>query len=41
MALFVLSKRDEPSLVVKTIAAEFKPAQIGTMFISNPDQVSS
>lgn len=39
MAMFVLSKREEPNLLVKTIAAEFQEAKIGTMFVSQPDQV--
>ena len=40
LALFVLSKREEPNLLVKTIAAEFQEAKIGTVFISQPDEVT-
>ena len=39
MSLFVLSKREEPNLVVKTIAAQFQEEKIRTVFISQPDQV--
>jgi len=39
MSLFVLSRRDEPNLVVKTVSVAFQEAKIKTLFISNPDQV--
>lgn len=38
MVLFVMSKREEPNLVVKTVAAEFQTANVRVMFISQPDQ---
>lgn len=41
MCLFVLSKKDEPNLVVKTVSAAFQDARIHTMFISNPDNVGA
>lgn len=37
MVLIVLSKREEPNLMVKTVAAQFKPAGVKTLFISHPD----
>lgn len=40
MVLLVLSKREEPNLVVKTIAAQFQSAKIRTVFMSQPDAVS-
>lgn len=39
MCLLVLSKREEPNLVVKTVSAAFQTVKIGTMFISKPDEV--
>ncbi|CAM9587116.1 unnamed protein product [Pylaiella littoralis] len=38
MCLLVLSKREEPNLVVKTVSAAFQTVEIGTMFISKPDE---
>lgn len=39
MCLLVLSRREEPNLVVKTVSAAFQAAKIKTLFISKPDEV--
>ncbi|CAM9628676.1 unnamed protein product [Scytosiphon promiscuus] len=39
MCLFVLSRKDEPNLVVKTVSAAFQSSNIRTMFVSNPDDM--
>lgn len=40
MCLFVMSRKEEPNLVIKTVSAAFQSTNIRTMFISNPDDVS-
>lgn len=39
MCLFVLSKKEEPTAVIKTVAAAFQSAKVRVMFIAKPDQV--
>ncbi|CAB1111606.1 unnamed protein product [Ectocarpus sp. CCAP 1310/34] len=38
MCLFVLSKKEEPTAVIKTVAAAFQSAKVRVMFIAKPDQ---
>ena len=39
MCLLVMSRREEPNLVVKTVSAAFQEAKVKTLFISKPDEV--
>lgn len=39
MVLTVLSKKEEPSLVLKTVAAQFQAAGVKVLFVSQPPQV--
>lgn len=39
MCLLVMSRREEPNLVVKTVSAAFQEAKVKTLFLSKPDDV--